>query len=295
MWKNKLCLSVGNGIMTGEEITSEELIKMLKDAGFDGFFNEWSADNRKETAEYARLAREYNMIYQSIHAPFGGSFDMWSRDKKKSEPVLNELLLCLSDCKKYNVPLMIAHTFIGFTDDAESIENGLENFGILVKEAERLGVKIAFENTEGEEYLFMLMKEFENSEAVGFCWDTGHEMCYNHSQNLMKKFGKRLFGTHINDNLGISDYEGKIFWTDDLHLLPFDGVADWEYIEKNIADSGFCGPLTFELTRLSKPDRHENDIYLKMRLKEYLAEAYKRACRVATGIEKERLKLSNRE
>ena len=99
---------------------------------------------------------------------------------------------------------------------------------------------------------------------------------------MLAKYGDRLIATHINDNLGISKYDGEIYWTDDLHLLPFDGVADWQNVTERISRCGYDGILTFELIRLSKRERHENDKYMKMPLDEYLAEAYARACRVAT-------------
>ena len=106
-------------------------------------------------------------------------------------------------------------------------------------------------------------------------------MCYNHSEDLFSRFGDRLIAMHLNDNLGIKDYDGKTIWTDDLHLLPFDGIADWTQIASDLRKYGDDLPLTFELTRKSKPRRHENDIYQKMTETEYLCEAYKRACRVA--------------
>ena len=30
---------------------------------------------------------------------------------------------------------------------------------------------------------------------------------------------------------------GKTFWTDDLHLLPYDGIADWDYNVKRLKRS----------------------------------------------------------
>ena len=41
------------------------------------------------------------------------------------------------------------------------------------------------------------------------------------------------------------------------------------------------GQSDFELNINSKPNRHENDIYMNMPLEQYFSEAYKRACRVA--------------
>ena len=160
-------------------------------------------------------------------------------------------------------------------------------FGRVVREAEKLGVKIALENTEGEEYLAALMDAFSGCSAVGFCWDTGHELCYNYGKDMMALYGDRLLGTHLNDNLGIRDHGGRIFWHDDLHLLPFDGIADWQDIAFRLKRSGFTGPLTFELTTCSKPDRHENDPYGRMSPVEYLTSAYMRACRVAALLQKQ--------
>lgn len=165
-------------------------------------------------------------------------------------------------------------------------EIGLRNFEELVKEAEECGVKIAFENTEGLEYLDALMEHFKGNDTVGFCWDTGHELCYNYGEDMLARYGDRLIATHINDNLGISDYDGVIVPTDDLHLLPFDGIADWDDIVKRLNKHNFNDILTFETGIMSKKGRYENDVYKEMPIQMYLAEAYKRACRVAALKEK---------
>ena len=87
--------------------------------------------------------------------------------------------------------------------------------------------------------------------------------------------------THLNDNLGISRFDGKIYWTDDLHLLPFDGIGDWDYNIQRLRDARNQSILNFELSIASKPNRHENDVYAQMTLVEYFTEAYKRACKIA--------------
>ena len=57
-------------------------------------------------------------------------------------------------------------------------------------------------------------------------------------------------------------------------------------MERTFRLKDFDGPLTFELTTRSKPDRHENDRYAKLSAVEYLAEAYARACRLAALVQK---------
>lgn len=278
MQGSKLCLAVNGNFGP----STEDQIRLFKERGFDGFFTGWNS--KTDISKYRKVANETGMMYQSIHAPFSRAADFWSDDAEKSSIAVEELKNCLTDCAKNEVPIMIAHTFIGF-DSHNPTEIGIENFGKVVKEAEKLGVKIAFENTEGEEYLAALMKAFENSSYVGFCWDTGHEQCYNGGKSMMSLYGDRIFATHINDNLGVSDYTGKrIFWTDDLHLLPFDGICDWQRIARELHTYGFTSTLTFELTTVSKPGRYENDIYKKMPIEDYITEAYKRACRLAAMV-----------
>ncbi len=273
-----LCLALSEQF----KIPETEQIRLFKQIGFDGFFAGWRPGC--DFAPLRAVADELGMIFQSVHAPFTKMRDMWY-PSDETETAVAELIACLNDCAANGVPLMVTHAFIGF-EDHEPTEFGLQNYARVVAEAERLGVKIAFENTEGEEYLAALMEAFKDSPAVGFCWDTGHQMCYNHSTDMMALYGKRLLGTHINDNLGCRDYDGKIFWHDDLHLLPFDGIADWQENARKIKESGFDGPLTFELNTLSKPDRHENDAYGRMEITEYLTNAYIRACRVAALVQR---------
>ena len=275
MWNQKLCL----GLSGQFGIVETEQIELFAKVGFDAFFAGWErgcdVKSLRETGDRVGLE------FQSIHAPFVRMDRMW-KDAPDTDDTVNELIECLHDCAEYNVPIMVAHAFIGFNDHTPT-EKGIETFGRVADEAEKLGVKLALENTEGEEYLAALFDALGDRENVGFCWDTGHEMCYNHSADMPGRFGQngKLFCTHLNDNLGIRDFSGKITWIDDLHLLPFDGIADWAGIAKRLDLAGFDGIMTFELNKKSKPDRHENDAYDRMSIEDYITETYKRACRVA--------------
>lgn len=276
----KLCL----GTSASFDLPYKEQLLLFKRTGFDGFFTEYEF---ADTDEMKKIAESEGLIYQSVHAPYTISADLWQKGEKASSAV-DTLYECLEACAKNRVPIMVAHAFIGF-DEHNPTPAGIENYGKVAERAKKLGIKFALENTEGEEYLAYLMDAFKGMEHVGFCFDTGHEMCYNRSKDMLSLYGDRLLCTHINDNLGILDYSGeKIFWTDDLHLLPFDGIADWQDIAKRIVKTGYMGELTFELTRNSKPNRHENDKYKKMTPEEYITEVFIRACKVASLIEREK-------
>ena len=274
MWKMKL----GFSICQSYGKTVPEAVQLLKAIGFDAVSPEWMPDGGH--IAYIEAAKQAGMEVQSLHAPYEKAKDMWGSDEAKAETAIQELLSCLHDCEAYGVPIMVAHAFIGFKDHTPTPQ-GLKNFETVVQEARRRGIKIALENTEGEEYLFALMEHFAGDKTVGFCWDSGHEMCYNHSQDLLEKYGDRLLITHLNDNLGIRDFQGRITWLDDLHLLPFDGILDWDRAAERLRQADCPAILNFELNLRSKPGRHENDPYGQMTAEEYLTECYKRACRVA--------------
>ena len=280
MYQTKLCLGTN---VKSFELDVKDQIRLFKQTGFDGFFTGWDA----HVDEYRALADELGMIYQSIHAPFKNAAKMWE-DSPAAEAAVDELIACARDCGRVGVPVMVVHPYIGFDGVENPTEVGLAHFRAVVEGAKRQGVRVAFENVEGESYLKALMDTFFGDDTVGFCWDSGHELCYNRGKDMLDIYGDRLIATHLNDNLGVSDFDGKIYWTDDLHLLPFDGIHDWADVAHRLNKCGYEGILTFELTRQSKPNRHENDKYDRMSIEEYVAECYARACRLAHSMRRDK-------
>lgn len=276
MYKQKLCINLSESF--GD--SSEKVIDAIKAAGFEEIFLD-GCNRRGNYAHLAEYARKTGLGIQSFHAPFDRSDVMWDKDGDDGKNAVKELISFAEICNELEIPIMVAHAFFGFKTDRKPNNAGIESFGAVAERCRELGIRLALENTEGLEFLDALLKEFKGNKAVGFCWDSGHELCYNYGKNLLEEYGEQLICTHLNDNLGISRFDGEIFWTDDLHLLPFDGIRNWKQAAKGLNKCGFDGTLTFELTTQSKPSRHENDGYAALSTEMYLAEAYKRACRFA--------------
>ncbi len=272
MYGVKLCLATSGAF----GMPTEDQIRLFRKIGFEGFFTGLAAPEAMRS--YRRTADECGMLFQSVHAPFTEMAHLWAGDER-GRAMADSLLYGLQACSENEVPVLVAHAFIGFRDHTPT-QVGLSMLEPVVRAAEKYGVKIAFENTEGEEYLAAIMEHFNGVPAVGFCWDTGHELCYNLGKDMLALYGDRLLATHLNDNLGCRDYDGEITFYDDLHLLPFDGIADWKDVTDRLKAHRFSGPLTFELKTQSQKDRHENDAYGAMPIEQYLTEAYVRACRV---------------
>ena len=138
----------GINILGGAEYTVPEQMEMLKRVGWGGVFTGW---DKTKTTEWALAADRLGLIYQSIHSPFRGVRHMWfAGDEGKR--VTDELIDCVKDCHQNHIPVMVIHPFIGF-EDHDPTEIGLENYARVVDVADRLGVRLGFENVEGEEYL----------------------------------------------------------------------------------------------------------------------------------------------
>lgn len=268
--------AINLGLCSGV-ISQLDIVPLVKEAGFDGCF----IDFAENIAEIAAKVHACGLDLQSVHAPFTRMHEMWE-EGDAGEEALAELIDCLERSHAVGAPIMIVHTFIGFGEE-HPCQTGVERYRRLLDRAQELGMKIAFENTEGESYLDMVLVQLGSHPAAGFCIDTGHEMCYNHSRDLIGKYGDKLIATHLNDNMGITGPE--IFWHDDAHLFPFDGIADWEGIAARLKKAGYDGYLTFELTTKNKPNRTTHDRYAHLDPAGVLALAHKKAMQFAALME----------
>ncbi len=264
---------LGLGILHSVKLDALEQLSVFKKAGFDAFFSQWGDDDTKLLRE---KADELGLEYQSIHAPFVKMRHMWYQSGQ-TEIAKQELISCIDEAAEYNVPIVVVHPFIGF-DVNEANEFGIENFKNVVEDAKKKGIKIAFENVEGDAYLEALMSAFCNYHNVGFCWDTGHEMCYNRGKDMLALYGNRLIATHINDNMGVRGE--NITFHDDMHMLPFDGIKDWQDAMDRLDKCGYSEIMTFELKIDLNIDKEYSTGYSTMSFEEYVKEAYNRACKL---------------
>ncbi len=272
-------------VIDGYGDTPRERLELVRASGFDGIFTGWG----ENVPEYRREADRLGLTYGSVHAPFGRIVKMWGRGEETDE-VLSELLAFVDGTADAGVPVMVCHVYIGFDLEAAEAafrdhrEDALVSFAKVADRAEKRGVTVAFENTEGEKHMKAVMDSLKGHPAVGFCWDVGHEICYNGGKDQTALYGDVLAVTHLNDNFGATEEDGVITWRDDLHLLPFDGKVDWESVARRLVKCGFDGPLTFELKKADSSGR-AGGRYDSLTPLEYLTEAHSRAVRVRALVE----------
>ena len=256
----------------------EEQLPVLKSAGWDGVFFTWTG-MQDDRSLAAAIGRE-GLALQSVHAPYDRADVLWESDEEGEAEVLRQIA-CIRDAASWGCGLVVMHAVVGMeriSPQESERERAFRLFGRIFEAAREAGVLVALENTEGEQYLDALLTHFRGHSAVRFCIDTGHEMCYDHGHDLIGKYSDLLYCTHLNDNLGMSG--SAITWLDDLHLLPFDGAADWEGIVSRLQAVHYRGDLTFEVKLEGREGRHEHDAYRALSFFGYASLARERAERL---------------
>lgn len=254
--------------LVGSRIPVKEQIPMIKEAGFDGFFAVHTGC--EPLKDWARLVREQTLDFESVHGPFQFVNRMWE-EGKTGDDYLDLLKSSVHACHQISVDRYILHTTVG--NHAPDIsEVGLWRFQALCDYAKEQEVHICFENIEPLPHLQAVMDSVLDP-YHGFCWDIGHNLCYTPHIDMMERYGDRLMCLHIHDNHGVTQ-PGNIDYRDDIHLLPFDGVLDWEWFASQLKKYHYQGPVTLEVSDQSLPE------YRSMSTREYLAAAYERGCRI---------------
>lgn len=137
----------------------------------------------------------------------------------------------------------------------------LKIYGPIFEQAKKLGVGLAFENmadADGRRFgstpedLLRIVEAF-NDPMVQVCWDFGHgNRVFKNQTEQIKKIGKYLKATHVDDNLG----------KDDLHTVPFLGNVNWPGIMKCLREIGYEECFNYEVS-LRKVPAELVDVYVK--------------------------------
>lgn len=136
----------------------------------------------------------------------------------------------------------------GVTDDdyADSRKLSIAFVNELADRAEELGIRLAVEPLLHPTHLTKcfgtsleeLVEAFPDP-RIGFCPDLGHAVLTR--DNLLQSIplaGDRILSIHADSNDGQTD----------LHLLPSQGVVDWESVKAALLQSGYEGKYVLEIS-----------------------------------------------
>ena len=253
-----------------------DTLDYLKGVGFECFFSD--VYDIKTVSALQNKAVKLGLEYQFIHSPYSPINGMWTEGEGYLETV-NAVKECLSNASECGIPGVILHVSSGWTPPP-MCELGFKRFDELVDFAVKKGVCIAFENLRKPEYLQEILNRYSGVEQAVFCYDCGHEHCFSPEVPIMDKFGHRIKFTHFHDNFGKNSPAPN--GNTDLHLLPFDGDCDYQWVIDKLDEFNYTGSIMLET--FDAPHGH-GGMCSSLKGKAFLEEAYKRATKL-NGLSK---------
>ena len=217
-----------------ENVSVKDTIKAIKEAGFDGVFVQWyNKDWEVSQEEQLKFCKEVGLEVPFVHLNYNRIRDIWA-DGPAGDEVIEEYIDDLNKCKEYGINLVMMHV-IPYGIKPEKNIIAVKRYQRIVDYAEKLGIKVAFENTRYFGFLEYIFEYIKN-DNVGICFDSGHYHCHFKDKFSWNLFRDKIFILHLHDNNGE--------W--DEHKLPFDGNLDWNDVANKLKDANYKGVISLE-------------------------------------------------
>lgn len=181
-----------------------------------------------------------------LHTSPMGLLDLASPDEAIRSSAAQELGLMPRVCELLGVPVMVLHPGSSLRPDMsldDQYDRLAKSLGLVLPEAERLGLRIALENLlpgSLSSDIGGLIEQVDRlgHPLVGICLDTGHAHVSGFGLvEAVSAIGPRLFALHVHDNDG----------TGDQHRPPLAGTIDWRGFADALRHVGYAGTLNLEV------------------------------------------------
>lgn len=218
-----------------ENVNIIQTIESVKNAEFKNVFVQWYDKNWEHSQiEQVEMCKKLGLNIIFAHLGYQNINSIWEEGEIGDKEV-ERYKKDIKDCHENGIPMVVMHLTSKKIAPMYG-EIGLNRIRKIVEYAKKLNMKVAFENTKIKGYLEYVLDKIKD-DNVGICFDAGHYHVHFDDEFNFELFKNRIFAVHLHDN-------DK---SDDLHLLPFDGTINWEYVIKKLKECNYNGPITMEL------------------------------------------------
>ena len=207
---------------------------LFKKAGFDSMILNWDNGEIATRVDRVWLSKAFDLQIEHAHGSVKNINSLWLPGTE-GDRTAKRLLKEIDDCGEFGIHTLTLHLTSGFTQPPVSAV-GMARIEHLVRFAESVGVRLAFENLRVPQHLQTVLDTFQ-TEHIGLCFDTGHANCWTPDTNWLSLYKGRVFAIHLHDNDG----------TADTHALPFSGTVNWEKVTAAIAATNYAGSIMLEV------------------------------------------------
>ena len=223
--------------------SGRRVLNKIRNAGFENVMLDHKIPRTLGT--FIKVAFETGLKVPFIHLDSSNASSIWTESDKQQDFV-GYVKDTVKLCGDNGIETVVMHTNYNGIPAAPN-QMGLDCIEQMLKVAENSNVKIALENNDDLEHMDYLLQNID-SPYLGFCFDSGHWNLCTPDVDLLGDYGDRLNAVHLHDNFGNIDPRARI-WDEDLHLLPFDGITNFDAVARGIAKSNFNGPAMLESRR----------------------------------------------
>ena len=222
-------------------------------------------EDKELSAAVIKAADEHKITIFDAHAPHSMAESLGCPLPGAFEKSVQTMLDSLRSASEIGVKVLTMHTArtrlvngfapesgpIDHADLEGAVERTLRQLEILIPEAEKLGIIIALENlflpSSTASHLVKIMEKARHAN-LGFCYDSGHALIVEKFpgktpemiadwiawgwNNDTMEFQEDQLDLMLNDVITthFHDNDGK----GDLHILPGDGIGNWEKIAERM-------------------------------------------------------------
>lgn len=209
----------------GYPMSMNERAALIKSVGFTRTMLWWGDEYQEYAGDketHPDIFRNAGLIIDSVHLPFRNINDIWL-DNESGEALFAYLKACIVSAGLHALPVGVLHITSGYKPPPLS-NIGIKRIQNLADTAEKYEVVLALENLRRLNYLDYVFENVHSS-ALGFCYDSGHDLIYAAEPYLMlDKYGDKLKALHLHDNKGVMDE----------HLVPGEGKLNWGMVKSKL-------------------------------------------------------------
>ena len=212
--------------------------------------------------ELAGHLRDTGLRAHSVHAPiadsltggvWGAPYSLATADEPARRRAVDETLASLEAAARLGAAFLVVHLGVPLSQQPDGRDNRrdhvLRSLEMLHERTRATGVRLALEIipnplSDPDALVTFIDEELEATD-VGICLDSGHAFLQGDLVEAIETASGHLFTTHLHDNRRDADD----------HLVPFDGLIDWEAAAMTLQKVGYEGVWLFELAATDAPRR----------------------------------------
>lgn len=238
----------GISLYFGYKTDYRERIRLIKEAGFECVITSADPELNKQNGtirKQVKMFKKFGLKLSSLHMTYkGNELHNFFMDNEIGNKLEKRIIKDLKIAKKYNFTCVVVHL------SGEESKIGYERLERILKVCEKVDVPIAIENLDfNQKLLVNIFDKYKDNKYVKFCYDAGHNNCFDPDFDYLNRYGDKLICLHLHDNKGDKD----------SHTLNKYGNIDWNELALKLSKCNEVN-LDYELLMYQRSSETQEEV-----------------------------------